>query len=86
MSRTERSTERIKPDEPVVIDRRQDAHRWRYTCPNGHTSWDRTNSHLWCPACARAAAHDDDVDPEHYELLDKSAEKLIPRDCVQVIS
>jgi glutaredoxin len=41
---------------------------------------------LWCPACARAAEHDDDIDPEHYELLDKTQEKLIPWDCVEVVS
>ena len=86
MSRTERATQRIEPDERVVIDRRQEADKWRYVCPNGHTSWDRTNSHLWCPACASAADHDDDIDPEHYEVLDKSAEKLIPWDCVKVVS
>lgn len=27
--------------------------RWRYRCPNGHTSWEPTNGHFWCVTCAR---------------------------------
>lgn len=23
--------------------------RTRYVCPNGHSDWDRTNSHIWLP-------------------------------------
>lgn len=85
MSRTERTTERIEPDEPIVIDRSKDADRWRYVCPNGHTSWDLTNSHLWCVTCAQAAEHDDEINPEHYELLDKSENKLIPWESVELV-
>jgi len=84
MSRAQRHPERIEPDEPIVIDR-ESADKWRYTCPNGHTSWDRTNSHCWCVTCAQAAEHDDDIHPEHYELLDKREEKLIPWGCVEVL-
>lgn len=52
----------------VLVDRDAEPHRWR--CPNGHTSWTRTNSHLWCKSCRAASEHDDDVHPEHYALRD----------------
>lgn len=58
----------------VVVDRSDPATRWRFVCPNGHTDWDPTNSHLWCASCA--ALHG--VDPEYYELLDKKHDESIP--------
>lgn len=53
----------------VRIDRRG-LDRWRYRCPRGHTSWSPTNSHAWCKSCRQEAENGEDVDPEHYELLD----------------
>lgn len=71
--------ERVVDDETMVtIDRDQTPDRWRYTCPNGHTDWDRTNHHIWCVACRRLNESGTDVDPEHYELLDKQRNELIP--------
>ena len=47
---------------------------WRYTCPRGHTTWEPTNSHLWCAACARYA---DGTDPEFWELHDKKTGETV---------
>ena len=41
--------------------------KWRYRCPNGHTSWEMTNNHMWCRACANQL----DIDPEFWELYDQ---------------
>jgi len=71
----------------VTVDRRTFVDRARFVCPRQHMDWDRTNCHVWCRGCRRLVeAGHDDVDPEHYELLDKSAEKLIPWDSVEVVS
>lgn len=70
----------------VVIDRTDDHDRYRYVCPNGHTTWDRTNNHIWCPSCADHAHHDNDIDPEHYELLDKRTNETIPWEAVTIKS
>ncbi|WP_231183518.1 hypothetical protein [Haladaptatus sp. DYF46] len=50
--------------------------KWRYRCPNGHTTWEPTNNHLWCRACARQL----DVDPEFWELYDSKTHEAIPRE------
>ena len=60
----------------VLVDRGNDPYRWR--CPNNHTSWDRTNNHIWCPSCSRAAENGADVSPEHWELLDKKTGEAVP--------
>ena len=48
---------------------------WRYTCPRGHTSWEPTNDHLWCAACARSV--DPDAEPEFGRLHDKKTGNTI---------
>jgi hypothetical protein len=30
----------------IQIDRTDPADRWWFVCPNGHTSWEGTNSHI----------------------------------------
>lgn len=60
----------------VEIDRSKAPHRWG--CPEGHVSWDKTNSHIWCPTCARQAENGRDIDPEHWEILDKMNDETIP--------
>jgi len=65
-------------NESVVIDRSEEPDRYRFVCPNGHTSWDRTNNHIWCPSCRRQAEHGADMDPEHYEVFDKKTGQAIP--------
>jgi len=81
--RTDGSAVEDAPD-PVVIDRTDEVDRMRYTCPNGHTTWDRTNNHIWCRMCRRACEHGEDVDPEHYELLDKATGETIPWSAVRL--
>jgi len=71
--------------ETVEIDLRDDRDRFRYRCPNGHTSWTRTNSHIWCKACADAAQHGADVTPEHYEIHDQKTERDIPWSAVNLV-
>ena len=39
------------PAETIRLDDETD--RWRFTCPNGHTTWEPTNHHFWCASCAR---------------------------------
>ena len=50
--------------------------RWRFTCPNGHRSWEPTNSHFWCRQCANHW----DVDPEFYHLRDRKTGQLLARE------
>jgi len=69
--------------EAVEIDR--DAEPYRWVCPNGHSSWDRTNNHLWCVQCRRALeTGTDDVDQaEHWEIYDKARDRTIPYSAVR---
>jgi hypothetical protein len=60
----------------VEISRRH-AERYRWRCPHGHVDWDRTNNHLWCAGCRRQCEAGDDVDPEHYYILDMKNDELI---------
>ncbi len=71
----------LRDDKQVVrIENRTD--RWRFTCPNGHRSWEPTNHHFWCSACA---SHPE-VDGVFHELLDKKTETLIERDDVLLLT
>jgi len=54
--------------------------RWRYRCPNGHTTWEPTNHHFWCASCARM----DDVDPSFDELRDDATGEHYARDRVRL--
>jgi len=63
--------------ERVVIDPEDDEEPLRWRCPNGHSNWSPTNSHIWCQSCARAAQHDPEVDAEHYEIVDAKTDETI---------
>lgn len=68
----------------VEVDRQEEPYRWR--CPNGHTSWDRTNNHVWCPQCRRAlescqALRVDQA--EHYEIVDAKTDQTVPYEAVE---
>lgn len=70
---------------PVVkIDRSDAADRYRYVCPNGHTTWSRTNSHIWCKACSEQSRQDEDVNPEHWSIHDKKTGERIPWSSVRL--
>lgn len=71
--------------ERVRIDRSQETQRWRYVCPNGHTDWYPTNSHLWCKGCRRQVEAGEDVDPEHWEIVDKTSRESIPWSAVELV-
>lgn len=64
--------------EIVVIESNDDVDRMRYRCPRGHTRWEPTNNHLYCNSCADQSAHDDSVNPEHWELHDAKTGEEIP--------
>jgi len=68
----------------VEIDMADDVDRMRYTCPLGHRNWDRTNNHIWCQSCSRQAAHDDDISPEYYEVLDQATGESIPWSAIRI--
>lgn len=68
----------------VRIDR-SGAGRWRYRCPRGHTTWDRTNNHVWCRSCRRQSEAGEDVDPEWYEIVDARTGKTIPWSAIEVV-
>lgn len=71
--------------ELVEIDRSIPAERWRFTCPNGHTDWYPTNSHVWCKGCRRQVEAGDDIDPEHWTIVDKSTGEEIPWSAVKIV-
>lgn len=68
----------------VVIDPDDESQRWRYRCPNGHTDWDRTNNHVWCRSCRHQAENGDDLDPEHWFIVDSKTDEEIPWSAVEV--
>jgi len=65
----------------VEVNRKEEPYRWR--CPNGHSSWDRTDSHLWCASCSRSP--DPDLNPEHWELLDTKTGETVPYAAVELV-
>jgi hypothetical protein len=68
----------------INIDDRMD--RWRYRCPHGHASWEPTNNHFWCQACARSTIHDEDVDPSFTHLLDQRTGEELAREDVRLLT
>jgi hypothetical protein len=76
----------LKDREPTVeIDLTDEQDRMRYRCPNGHTSWTPTNSHLWCKSCSEAAQHGADIEAEHYDVFDAKHEIEIPWGAVELV-
>jgi hypothetical protein len=68
----------------VTIDRAEEPYRW--VCPNGHASWDRTNNHVWCVQCRRALESNAMIkvaQAEHYEIVDKKTNRTIPYEAVE---
>lgn len=68
----------------VRVDRREEPYRWK--CPNGHVDWDKTNSHIWCRSCRMQNEAGDDLDPEHYEIIDAKRDMEIPWSAVELVS
>jgi len=64
----------------VHIEDRTD--RWRFTCPNGHRSWEPTNYHFWCAKCARQKG----VDGVFHELRDRREDRLVARENVRLMT
>lgn len=65
---------------PIEIDRSDPHDRYRFTCPESHTSWQETDSHLWCRCCSESEDHD----AVHWTLLDQKTDELIPFSDVEV--
>lgn len=72
-------------DASTIEISRSGPERYRYTCPRGHSDWDRTNLHVWCRGCRRQADHGDDVDPEWWEILDQKRDETIPWGNVEIV-
>jgi len=70
------------PDDEAVatvnIEDRTD--RWRFRCPNGHTTWEPTNHHFWCRTCARM----DSTDGVFDQLRDVREDRLLARERVNL--
>lgn len=69
----------------VEIDRSDHVERYRWRCPNGHIDWDRTNNHIWCRGCLRQHEAGEDVDPEHYAVVDAKTGEEISWSAVEVL-
>ena len=61
----------------IRIDREDPLDRMRYRCPAGHTRWSPTNNHIYCHSCADAAAHDDSISPEYWEIHDRKTGETV---------
>lgn len=73
-------------DAPEVVEiDRSGPDKWRYRCPQGHTTWAPTNSHAWCKQCRAQAEAGEDVDPEWYELLDVKTGETIDYARVELV-
>jgi len=70
------------PEISIRIDLNDDADRWRYRCPAGHTQWTAVNHHFWCAACAKGWQ---DVDPVFEELHDLKTGETIHRDRIAFV-
>lgn len=66
------------------IELEDKADRWRYVCPAGHRSWEPTNEHFWCAACA--SGPDADVNPSFTQLRDQKTDDLLDRDDVELLT
>lgn len=64
---------------PIAIDLDDPLDRYRFTCPRGHTDWQRTDGHFWCRSCANGW----DVDPVFLELTDRKTREQLARDRVE---
>jgi hypothetical protein len=60
----------------IIVNRDDDADRWRYRCPNGHATFEPTNSHIWCKQCAEM--DDAGEGPEYWEVRDMRTNERIP--------
>lgn len=59
----------------VTIDLDAELDRWRYRCPNNHTSWSPVNGFVHCKACSDQHG----VDPVYDHLLDRKTGREVPR-------
>lgn len=71
-------------DQRVEVDRSGPS-KFRWTCPRGHVKWDRTNNHVWCHSCRQQAEAGEDVDPEHFEIVDQKTGESIPWSAIEVV-
>lgn len=63
-------------DAPVIrVERDDELARMRWRCPNNHTRWVPTNSHVYCHSCSELADAGDG--PEWFELLDAKTEETV---------
>jgi hypothetical protein len=61
------------------INREDPVERYRYRCPNNHTSWDKTNGGIWCAICSRQG-----LDPHYHHVMDAKTGEHIPWSSVEL--
>lgn len=61
-----------------------DAERWRYRCPSGHTQWRAINGGFYCKACAES--WEPGTDPAFGELTDMKSDETYPRAEVEFVA
>lgn len=61
-----------------------EADRWRFTCPQGHRSWEATNGHFWCHKCSNIPSPA--VDPVFYRLHDLKTDNDLERHEVKLVT
>lgn len=74
----------IEDSHPTVeIDLSRSSIRWRWGCPNGHTTIEPTNGGIWCRSCSQAVDIDD---PHHHEVVDKQTGEKVPWVAVELVN
>ena len=68
----------------VKIHLDDEGDRWRFVCPRGHRTWEPTNHHFWCQACAESP--DLDIDPVFHELHDLTTGDELERGDVRLVT
>jgi len=66
----------------VIIRLEDETDRWQWVCPNGHRSWEPTNSHFWCVSCARHT----DADGDFGQLRNKSTGEVHDREELRLVT
>lgn len=68
------------PD-PTTIEIEDSHDRWRFRCPNGHTTWEPTNYHFWCQKCAQRPG----VDATFQRLYDQREDREVEREEIRLV-
>lgn len=79
VQQTVETGELVDGREPIEIDVRYAAERWRYVCPRGHIDWRPTPTGFRCLACEEFGK-----ESTFAALIDRRAGERIPRRLVRI--